>query len=70
MIFYSPDEGKVFPYTDWPRPVNNMFIIIIIFFSVFLDFNMIEVNRFANSLRALRGTVTLWLNFAYRESRA
>ena len=46
---YSPDKGTVFINNDRPRPVNNM----LFYFSTFLDFNMIEANRFANSLRAL-----------------
>ena len=46
-------KGTVVSYTDRPRPVNNLFI----FFSV-LVFKMIDANRFANSLPALRRTVT------------
>ena len=38
-------------------PVNNMFIFFL--FLLFLFFKMIEANGFANSLRALRGIVTL-----------
>ena len=48
-------KDTVVSCTDRPRPVNNLFIII--FFSV-LVFKMIDANRFANSLPALRRTVT------------
>ena len=47
-------KGTVFSYTDRPRLVNNLFSF---FFSV-LVFKMIDAIRFANSLPALRRTVT------------
>ena len=51
-------EGTVFPYTDRPKPVNNIFIFSAIFF-LKMNAGKLEKKVF---LRALRRTVTVEIN--------
>ena len=55
-ILLTLAEGTDFPYTDRPRPVNNMFIFVSV---IFLVFKMIRAYGSANSLCTLHRTVTL-----------
>ena len=58
-------EGTVFPYTDRPKPVHNIFIFFCYFFS---ENEPRQTRKKKVFLRALRRTVTVEINLKLKKA--